>query len=133
MLRAVRGATSVAEDTSEAIRERTAELLAEVLARNELTAGDLVSIIFTATDDLTADFPAVAARDDRPQRASRCSARARSRSSGPLGRCIRVMVHCYAPARPPDPPRLPARGPPAEDGPAGIAGALDTGTAPHIG
>ena len=63
VLRAVRGATSVAEDTSEAIRERTAELLGEVLARNALAADDLVSIIFTATADLTADFPAAAARE----------------------------------------------------------------------
>ena len=63
VLRAVRGATSVAEDTSEAIREGTAELLGEVLARNELIADDLVSIIFTATADLNADFPAAGARE----------------------------------------------------------------------
>ena len=88
----------MAEDTSEAIRERTAELLAEVLARNELTAGDLVSIIFTATADLNADFPAAAAREiglsDGP-------AALHPRDPGrraALERCIRVMVHCYAPA-----------------------------------
>ena len=41
VVRAVRGATSVAEDTSEAILESTAELLAEVIARNELAIDDL--------------------------------------------------------------------------------------------
>ena len=45
----MRGATSVAEDTSEAILESTAELLAEVMARNELAIDDLISIIFTMT------------------------------------------------------------------------------------
>jgi chorismate mutase len=97
VLRAVRGATSVAEDTSDAIRDGTAELLGEVLVRNGLVADDLVSIIFTATEDLTADFPAVAARDiglgGVPLLCSR-----EIPVVGALGRCIRVMVHCYAPA-----------------------------------
>ena len=96
MLRAVRGATSVAEDTSEAIRERTAELLAEVLARNALTAGDLVSIIFTATEDLNADFPAAAAREIGLSGVPLLCTR-EIPVVGALGRCIRVMVHCYAP------------------------------------
>lgn len=96
MLRAVRGATSVAQDTSEAIRERTAELLAEVLARNALTAGDLVSIIFTATEDLNADFPAVAAREIGLSAVPLLCTR-EIPVAGALGRCIRVMVHCYAP------------------------------------
>jgi chorismate mutase len=97
VLRAVRGATSVAEDTSEAIREGTAELLGEVLARNDLTADDLVSIIFTATADLTADFPAVAAREIGLSLVPLLCTR-EIPVVGALGMCIRVMVHCYAPA-----------------------------------
>jgi chorismate mutase len=96
VLRAVRGATSVAEDSSEAIRERTAELLAEVLARNALAPEDLVSIIFTATEDLTADFPAVAAREIGLSGVPLLCTR-EIPVVGALGRCIRVMVHCYAP------------------------------------
>jgi chorismate mutase len=59
---ALRGAASVAENESEAILSATEELMHEVLARNHLAAGDLVSCIFTLTEDLDAEFPAVAAR-----------------------------------------------------------------------
>ncbi len=97
MLRAVRGATSVAEDSSEAIREGTAELLGEILARNQLAADDLVSIIFTATEDLTSDFPAAAAREIGLSAVPLLCTR-EIPVDGALGMCIRVMVHCYAPA-----------------------------------
>lgn len=92
----MRGATSVAADTSEAIREGTAELLGEVLARNGLVADDLVSIIFTATEDLAADFPAVAAREIGLSSVPLLCTR-EIPVEGALGMCIRVMVHCYAP------------------------------------
>jgi chorismate mutase len=46
----------------EAIIEATAELVAEVMARNELVTDDVISVLFTATQDLTAEFPALAAR-----------------------------------------------------------------------
>ena len=84
------------QDTSEAIRECTAELLSGVLARNELVAEDLVSIIFTATPDLTADFPAVAAREIGLSEVPLLCTR-EIPVVGALGMCIRVMVHCYCP------------------------------------
>ena len=46
----------------EAIVEGTAELVAEVMARNDLVTDDVISVLFTATPDLTAEFPALAAR-----------------------------------------------------------------------
>lgn len=49
-------------DDREAILLGTSELVAEVLRRNGLDAADLISIVFTATPDLTAEFPAYAAR-----------------------------------------------------------------------
>ena len=61
-VRALRGATQVDADDRDAIIEATAELVREVLARNSLTADNLISVIFTATPDLTAEFPAYAAR-----------------------------------------------------------------------
>lgn len=61
-LRAIRGAVQVEADERELILEATAELVSEVLRRNELTDTDLVSVLFTATPDLTAEFPALAAR-----------------------------------------------------------------------
>lgn len=59
---AVRGAISVSANTSPAIRNATSRLLLELLRRNRLTAARIVSALFTSTPDLTADFPAHAAR-----------------------------------------------------------------------
>ena len=61
-VRAIRGAVQVEANEREAIIEATAELVAEVLARNDLVTGDVISVLFTATPDLTAEFPALAAR-----------------------------------------------------------------------
>jgi chorismate mutase len=61
-IRAVRGATQVDADDREQILAASAELVTAVLGRNGLTADDVISIVFTATPDLTAEFPAYAAR-----------------------------------------------------------------------
>jgi chorismate mutase len=61
-VRAIRGATQVARDDRDLLLAATAELVAEVLRRNEITTDDLVAIVFTATPDLRSDFPAYAAR-----------------------------------------------------------------------
>ena len=61
-VRAVRGATQVAVDDRDAVIAGAAELVQAVLARNEIDPADLISVIFTATPDLTAEFPAYAAR-----------------------------------------------------------------------
>ncbi|MFI2215159.1 chorismate mutase [Streptomyces sp. NPDC020141] len=60
--RAIRGATQADGNDRESILEATAELLAEVMHRNALTVDDVISVLFTATPDLTAEFPALAAR-----------------------------------------------------------------------
>lgn len=61
-VRAVRGAIQVETNEREAILGGAAELVTEVLERNGLDSAGLISILFTATPDLTADFPAYAAR-----------------------------------------------------------------------
>jgi chorismate mutase len=61
-VRAIRGATQVAEDSRDLVLEATAELVREVLARNAIETDDLISVIFTATPDLRSEFPAYAAR-----------------------------------------------------------------------
>jgi len=61
-IQAVRGATSIEQDEASHLQDRVAELLRTVLARNELTNADLISILFTATPDVHSDFPAHAAR-----------------------------------------------------------------------
>jgi chorismate mutase len=62
VVRAIRGAIQVAANDREAILDGTTELVTEVITRNDLTAGDVISVIFTASPDLTAEFPALAAR-----------------------------------------------------------------------
>lgn len=61
-VRAVRGAIQVDADDRELILQGTSELVAEVMRRNDIAVDDLISIVFTATPDLTAEFPAYAAR-----------------------------------------------------------------------
>jgi chorismate mutase len=61
-VRAIRGAIQVDADDRDLILKGTSELVAEVLRRNDVNTDDLISIVFTATPDLTAEFPAYAAR-----------------------------------------------------------------------
>lgn len=61
-LRAIRGAIQVDADTRDDVLEGSAELVKAVLERNGLSADDIISILFTATPDLTSEFPAYAAR-----------------------------------------------------------------------
>ncbi len=91
-VRALRGATTVDEDTSDAIHERVQALLREMLARNGVDHDDLISIVFTATDDVHAEFPAAAARaiglGDVPLLCAR-----ELDITGGTPRCIRVLMH----------------------------------------
>jgi chorismate mutase len=93
-LRAVRGATTVEKDTRDEIVSGTVQLLEEMLRRNAVAREDLVSIIFTATPDLRAEFPAAAARkigiSDIPLLCAR-----ELDVDGAIGRCIRVLMHVY--------------------------------------
>lgn len=61
-VRAIRGAIQVDADDRDAILEGTTELVSEVMTRNDLTPDDVISVLFTVTPDLTAEFPALAAR-----------------------------------------------------------------------
>jgi chorismate mutase len=94
MLRAVRGATTVDEDTEEQVTGRVQALVEQMLVRNDLNHDDLVSILFTATEDVTSMFPATAARGsglgDVPLI---CAREMAVKASQPL--CIRVMMHVY--------------------------------------
>lgn len=85
------------EDTRDEIIASTSELMSEVLARNELTGDDLISIIFTMTPDLSAEFPAVAAREMGLSHIPLICA-AELPVPGALEKCIRLMLHCQVPA-----------------------------------
>ncbi|MBF8194233.1 chorismate mutase [Nonomuraea sp. K274] len=62
MVRAIRGAIQVDADDRDSIISGTTELVSAIMERNELTTDDVISVVFTATPDLTAEFPALAAR-----------------------------------------------------------------------
>ena len=92
---ALRGATSVDANESSAILAATEELMRQIMDRNGIGPGDVVSCIFTVTDDLDADFPAVAARRLGFERVPLLCAR-EIPVPGALGRVIRVLIHYYA-------------------------------------
>ena len=94
--RGVRGATTVDANTKEAIVEATRELLDRLVEANDLDPADVGSIFFTATPDLDAEFPAVAARDLGLQRVPLLCTR-EVPVPGSLPRVIRVLLHYYAP------------------------------------
>jgi chorismate mutase len=91
-VRALRGATTVDEDTPEQIRDRVCALLEAMFDRNGIHHDDLISVIFTATDDLHSMFPATAARKiglgDVPLI---CAQELGIEGGAP--RCIRVLIH----------------------------------------
>jgi chorismate mutase len=93
---ALRGANTVSANRPEAILEATDALMRELLSRNRLGVEDLVSCIFTLTEDLDAEFPAVAAREMGLSRVPLMCAR-EIPVPGALPRVVRVLVHCYPP------------------------------------
>ena len=91
-VRALRGATTLDADTTEQMEARVQALLHEMLERNGVHHDDVISIVFTATDDLHAMFPATAARTlglgDLPLLCAR-----ELSVAGATPRCVRVLMH----------------------------------------
>ena len=94
VLRALRGATTLERDTAEQVTDRVPVLVATMLERNGISHDDLVSILFTATDDISSMFPATAARilglGDVPLICAR-----ELTIAGSVPRCVRVLMHFY--------------------------------------
>lgn len=93
-VRAIRGATTLDEDTREQVLHRTQELLHAVFERNDLTEDDVVSIVFTATDDISSAFPAEAARESGIEHVPLLCARELEIEGG-IDRCVRVLLHVH--------------------------------------
>ncbi|GAC1423566.1 MAG: chorismate mutase [Ktedonobacteraceae bacterium] len=90
--RGIRGATTVERNDREKILEATTELLQLLVERNELRTEDIASAIFTMTEDLNAEFPALAARAiGWTETALVCMREIPVPDS--LGKCIRVLLH----------------------------------------
>lgn len=81
-------------DDAGAITEATFELLEAVIDRNGLAPEDIVSIVFTATPDLTAGFPAAAARDLGLEEVPLLCA-VEMAVQGSLPRCVRILLHAH--------------------------------------
>ena len=91
-MRAVRGATQLEEDVREHLLERVAEMVTDVMRANDLGVDDFISIVFTATSDLSSEFPAYAARqlgfDDVPLICAR-----ELEIDGSMPRVVRMLAH----------------------------------------
>ena len=90
-VRAVRGATTLEEDTPDQIAERVQELVREMLSSNELNDDDLISMLLTASPDVRSAFPATAVRGlglDVPLMGAQ-----EADIEGGMPLCIRVMMH----------------------------------------
>ena len=92
VVRGIRGATTVSEDTAAAILEATGELVREIVAANTLKPEDVASALFTVTPDLHAEFPAAAARRMGWTMVPLLNF-TEIGVPGRLERCIRVLVH----------------------------------------
>jgi chorismate mutase len=94
LVRGFRGASSCATNTADEIGEVTRELLLAMMERNALRHDDVISVLFTTTPDLTASFPAAAARGigfgDVPLL---CASEINVPGAMPL--TVRVLLHAY--------------------------------------
>jgi chorismate mutase len=91
-LRALRGATTVDVDEESHVHERVVVLLEEMCERNAVHHDDIVSILFTATDDIHSAFPAAGARKMGLGDVPLICARELDIAGG-AERCIRVLMH----------------------------------------
>jgi chorismate mutase len=91
-VRALRGATTVEVDSVEQVQSRTIALLTEMVDRNAVDHDDIISILFTATDDIHSTFPATAARQAGFGDVPLICARELDIDNA-THRCIRIMMH----------------------------------------
>jgi chorismate mutase len=91
-VRGLRGATTVDEDTVSQVTERSQELMRALMESNGLVEDDIVSVLFTATADVTSTFPATAIREIGFGAVPLLCA-AEIAVPGSMPRCIRVLLH----------------------------------------
>ena len=90
--RGIRGATTVEANTAEEILEATTELMVALIGLNDLRPEDVASAVFTTTPDLTATFPAIAARDLGWTEVPLLCAHEMD-VPGALGQVVRILLH----------------------------------------
>lgn len=92
LCRGVRGATTITANTREAILEATREMLILIIEANDISPEDIASAIFTTTADLTAEYPALAARQLGWHDVALMCGHEMAVPHG-LKMCIRVLIH----------------------------------------
>ncbi|MEA5570009.1 chorismate mutase [Calothrix sp. UHCC 0171] len=97
-MRALRGATTVSENSVAAMEEAVMELLDELEERNQLHPTDIISVTFSVTRDLDAIFPAAIARQRHGWDGVPMLDVQQMYVAGSLERCIRFLIHAYLPA-----------------------------------
>ena len=100
-MRAIRGATTVAENSVEAIRDSVTELLDQLEQRNKLQPDDMISVTFSVTKDLDAIFPAAIARSRTLWDNVVMLDVQQMHVEGSLPRCIRFLIHANLPVSQP--------------------------------
>ncbi|MCX6832386.1 MAG: chorismate mutase [candidate division Zixibacteria bacterium] len=91
-VRGIRGAIRVGENNRKSILAACTELLQQMLSANDISPDEIVSIFFTATDDLNAEYPAYAAREMGMTHVPLLCAREIS-VPGSMSRLIRILIH----------------------------------------
>jgi chorismate mutase len=92
-VRGIRGATTVQNNTRDAILEATTELLERIVELNELDVEDVASAFFSTSPDLNAEFPAVAARLSLGWHHTALSCMHEMNVPGSLPMCVRILLH----------------------------------------
>ena len=96
-VRAIRGATTVSENSVAAMREAVHELLDELEFHNHLEMDEIVSVVFSVTRDLDAIFPAAIARERPHWTNVPLFDVQQMHVEGSLERCIRFLIHFNTP------------------------------------
>jgi chorismate mutase len=89
---AIRGATTITEDTIENVREAAIELIAEILKENEINMKDLISIIFSCTNDIKSTYPGKHIREHFNLNKIAIMHFNEMEVNNSLNKCIRVML-----------------------------------------
>jgi chorismate mutase len=99
VFRAIRGATTIAADDPALVRDAIHELLTALMTRNDLTNDDVISAFFTATPDISSDFPARAAREALGWDEVPMLCAVEMSVPGVTARCLRVMLNAVPSGR----------------------------------
>ena len=97
-LRAIRGAISSDENTSQSIENSVVELITNLTSKNNLSADSFLSIIFSTTTDLDACFPASIVRNTIGMKEVALLDCQQMFVDGDIKKCIRVLAHAWMPS-----------------------------------